>query len=78
VENLISQVYAALLDLIRTTDGGWTGMPILTKLVLAMLLAGFFVYCGTRAETIGWSTLWFFTAFACVAYLIANGVSIMR
>jgi hypothetical protein len=78
VENLISQVYAALLDLIHSSSGGWSGMPILTKLVLAMLLAGFFVYCGTRAEHIGWSTLWFFTAFACLAYLIANGVAIMR
>ncbi|MBF6559254.1 MAG: hypothetical protein IVW56_03105 [Candidatus Binataceae bacterium] len=78
MENLTSQVYAALMDLIHATDGGWIGMPILSKLVLAMFLSGFFVYAGTRAENTGWSTLWFFTAFACIAYLIANGIAIMR
>jgi hypothetical protein len=78
LENLFSQVYAALTDLIGTTRGGWAGTSPLARLVIALLFAGLFVYSGTRAEHTGWSTLWFFMAFACLAYLVANGIELMR
>jgi hypothetical protein len=78
LQNLFQQVYSALVDLIGTTSGGWQDMSPLVRLVVAMLLAGLFVYAGTRTEHIGWSTLWFFVAFACLAYLVANGVTLMR
>ena len=78
LESLFGQVYTALLELVGNTSGEWRTMSPLTRLVAAMLLSGGFVYLGTRAEHTGWATLWFFMAFACLAYLVANGVALMR
>ncbi len=72
-----SDAYFALIALFADTRGGWDGLPILTHLAIGVALAGVGVYVGSKAETTAWSAVLFFAAFACFAYVIAQGMNLL-
>jgi hypothetical protein len=76
--NFISDIYDAFFQVIDAAHQLWDGTPITSRLLGALLLAGFGVYLGSRSERAAISALFFFVAFAFFAYVMAIGITLVR
>ena len=75
---LVSDVFDAFREVILDLQGLWAATPIVTRLIIAIAMAGLGVYLGSRAEHSGMSAVLFFAAFGFFAYVIAVGMSLIQ
>jgi hypothetical protein len=76
--NFIGDITDAFLQLIDDVHQLWDGTPISTRLLGALLLAGFGVYLGSRSERSAISAVFFFAAFGFFAYVMAVGITLVH
>ena len=74
----ITDVFSAFWQLIGDCQGMWSTTPLVTRIIIALAMAGLGVYLGSRAEHSGMSALLFFVAFGFFAYVIAMGISLVQ
>ena len=78
MDGFFAQAIATLLTLPHLAIIYWDGLALMTRILAALATAALGVYSGSRAERSGLSTLLFFGAFGCFAYVIAVGMEIIQ
>ncbi len=76
--DFIGGIRETFLQAIRNAYEFWDTIPITTRLLGALLLAGFGVYLGSRSERGGLSAIFFLGAFGLFAYVMALGIALIR
>ena len=56
----------------------WYGFAPLTRVLIALGMAGLAIYGGSRTETSGMSMILFFCAFAFFAYVVTAGYALVQ
>jgi hypothetical protein len=78
MDGYFAQAIATLLTLPHLAIVYWGGLALMTRILAALAAAAVGVYTGSRAERSGLSTLLFFSAFGCFAYVIAVGMELIQ
>lgn len=73
-----SEAVDALFSLPHLALIYWGSLALMTRILIALAASGLGVYSGSRSEQSGLSTLLFFSAFGCFAYVIAVGMQLIE
>ena len=76
--NFIGDITDAFFQIIDDVHQLWDGTPMTSRILGALLLAGFGVYLGSRSERSAISAVFFFAAFGFFAYVMAVGITLVR
>jgi hypothetical protein len=78
VPSFLSDILDAFYTLRAEVVADWEGIPIATRILIAIVTAALAIYAGSKAEHGGWSGLLFFAAFGIFAYVMVAGYSMFQ